>query len=47
MCLKTNDSWFMIRSSGTETKVRIYVESKIESEARSLVEFAIKIAQSS
>ena len=45
--LNKNDSWFMIRSSGTEKKVRIYVESKIESEARSLVELAIKIAQSS
>ncbi|MDH2900194.1 MAG: hypothetical protein PXY39_04415 [archaeon] len=45
--LSKNDSWFMIRSSGTEKKVRIYVESRIESEARSLVELAIKIAQSS
>jgi phosphomannomutase len=45
--LKKNDSWFMIRSSGTETKVRIYVESKIESEMRSLLELAINIAQSS
>jgi phosphomannomutase len=45
--LKNNDAWFMIRSSGTEKKVRIYVESKIEAEARSLMEDAIKIAQSS
>ena len=40
VALKSNDSWFMIRSSGTERKVRIYVESKVESEARSLVEEA-------
>jgi phosphomannomutase len=45
--LKRNDSWFMIRSSGTEKKVRIYVESKIEHEARALLELAIKITQSS
>jgi phosphomannomutase len=43
--LKENDAWFMIRSSGTERKVRIYVESKVESEAKSLVDKAIKIAQ--
>ena len=43
--LKKNDSWFMIRSSGTERKVRIYVESKVESEARSLIDQAINIAQ--
>ncbi len=47
VCLKRNDSWFMIRSSGTEKKVRVYVESKIESEASSLLELAINIAQSS
>lgn len=46
VCLKSNDSWFMIRSSGTEKKVRIYVESKIEKEAKKLVEEATKIAQS-
>lgn len=45
--LKSNDSWFMIRSSGTEKKVRIYVESNIEPKARGLLELAIKIAQSS
>jgi phosphomannomutase len=45
--LKENDAWFMIRSSGTERKVRIYVESKVEPEARSLVDKAIKIAQAS
>lgn len=45
--LKGNDAWFMIRSSGTERKVRIYVESKVESEARSLLDQAIKIAQTS
>ncbi len=45
--LKENDAWFMIRSSGTERKVRIYVESKFESEAKSLVDKATKIAQAS
>jgi phosphomannomutase len=45
--LKVNDSWFMIRSSGTERKVRIYVESKLESEATSLLQDAISIAESS
>jgi phosphopentomutase len=39
-------AWFMIRSSGTERKMRIYVESKNESRMRSLAELAIKIAQS-
>ncbi|MHB1907553.1 MAG: phosphohexomutase domain-containing protein [Nitrososphaerales archaeon] len=42
--LKSNDSWFMIRSSGTERKIRVYVESSNEMEAKSLLEQATKIA---
>jgi phosphomannomutase len=45
--LKGDDSWFMLRSSGTEKKVRVYVESKRESEAKSLLEGAVSIAYSS
>jgi phosphomannomutase len=45
--LKENDSWFMIRSSGTEKKVRVYVESKVESEAKVLLETAAKVAAQS
>ena len=41
-----DDSWVMLRSSGTEKKVRVYAESSDEREASSLLEEAIKIASS-
>ncbi|MHB8565573.1 MAG: phosphohexomutase domain-containing protein [Nitrososphaerales archaeon] len=37
-------AWLMLRSSGTESKVRVYVESSNESEARELLEDAIALA---
>jgi phosphomannomutase len=40
-------AWVMIRSSGTESKVRVYVESPNESEANSLLQEATAIASSS
>ena len=36
--------WLMVRSSGTEKKVRVYVESPKEDEARSLLDSAVDIA---
>ena len=39
-------AWVMIRSSGTENKVRVYVESPNESEAVFLLEDAVRIAVS-
>lgn len=39
-------AWLMIRSSGTENKVRVYVESPTESEAVFLLEDAVRIATS-
>lgn len=39
-------AWVMIRSSGTENKVRVYVESPNESEAVFLLEDAVRIAAS-
>ncbi len=39
--------WLMVRSSGTEKKVRVYVESPDEAEARELLDSAVKIATSS
>lgn len=36
--------WLMIRSSGTENKVRVYVESPNESEAHKLLDSAVNIA---
>ena len=36
--------WLMVRSSGTEKKVRVYVESPKEDEARSLLDSAVNIA---
>ncbi len=45
--LKNDESWFMLRSSGTERKVRVYVESVEESEAKSLLQQAVQIAYSS
>jgi len=41
-----SDGWLMIRSSGTEKKVRVYVESPNEAEARRLLESAVNIATS-
>lgn len=38
--------WLMIRSSGTESKVRVYVESPDESEAVFLLEDGVRIAKS-
>ena len=42
---KDNDSWIMLRSSGTEKKVRVYVESSKEDEARRLLEEGIGLVQ--
>jgi phosphomannomutase len=42
---KENDSWIMLRSSGTERKVRIYVESSKEDEARRLLEEGTVLVQ--
>jgi phosphomannomutase len=39
-------AWLMVRSSGTEKKVRVYVESPKESEARDLLNTAVSIATS-
>jgi phosphomannomutase len=39
-------AWLMIRSSGTEKKVRVYVESPKEDEAVSLLQDAVNIASS-
>ena len=36
--------WLMVRSSGTERKVRVYVESPNEAEARELLDSAVEIA---
>jgi phosphomannomutase len=43
--LKENDSWIMLRSSGTERKVRVYVESSKEHAARRLLEEGIALVQ--
>ena len=37
-------AWLMVRSSGTEKKVRVYVESPREMEARELLNSAVQIA---
>lgn len=39
-------AWLMIRSSGTEKKVRVYVESSQETEAKGLLQDAVSIAVS-
>lgn len=39
-------AWLMVRSSGTEKKVRVYVESPNEAEAQKLLESAVGIAKS-
>ena len=39
-----NGSWLMMRSSGTERKVRVYAESSNDVEARALLEDAVSIA---
>jgi len=41
-----NGAWLMVRSSGTEKKVRVYVESPKEFEARELLNAAVIIATS-
>ncbi len=41
-----NGSWLMLRGSGTEKKVRVYVESSNEWEARELLEDAVALASS-
>ena len=43
LTLKTG-GWLMVRSSGTEKKVRVYVESPKETEARELLNSAVQIA---
>jgi phosphomannomutase len=45
--LKDSGSWLMLRSSGTEKKVRVYVESKEEDVAKLLLERAVDIAYAS
>ena len=41
-----NGGWLMIRSSGTEKKVRVYVESPKESDAVFLLQDGVDIASS-
>ncbi|MEJ2690238.1 MAG: phosphoglucomutase, partial [Deltaproteobacteria bacterium] len=38
-----DDSWLMIRPSGTEPKVRFYVEARTESGKKELFESALKL----
>jgi len=42
----TGGAWLMVRSSGTEKKVRVYVESPKESQAHQLLDAAVGIATS-
>ena len=42
---KENSSWIMLRSSGTEKKVRVYVESPKEDEAKKLLEEGVALVQ--
>ncbi|MDA4111677.1 MAG: hypothetical protein OK439_04010 [Thaumarchaeota archaeon] len=41
-----NGAWMMVRRSGTEKKVRVYVESPNESQARRLLDNGVRIATS-
>ena len=43
--LKEDNSWIMLRSSGTEKKVRVYVESSREAEAKKLLEEGVALVQ--
>ena len=43
--LKQNNCWMMLRSSGTEKKVRVYVESSKEDEAKRLLEEGVALIQ--
>ena len=43
--VRDDGSWFMLRPSGTEPKLRIYSESPSESEAIKLIEFARKVVE--
>ena len=45
--LSNNQGWLMLRSSGTENKIRVYSESSDEKEARWLLEKGVMIASSS
>lgn len=40
-----DQSWFMIRPSGTEPKIRIYVETKKQEEAKLLIEGAVELTK--
>ena len=42
--IRQDGSWFMLRPSGTEPKLRIYSEGKSEKEAEALIAFGRKIA---
>ena len=44
--LAQNGSWLMLRGSGTEPIVRIYAEAPSQAEARRLLQFGAKMAQS-
>ena len=45
ICLKEDNSWIMLRGSGTEKKIRVYVESSKEVEARKLLEEGIALIE--
>jgi phosphomannomutase len=40
-----DDSWLMIRPSGTEPKVRFYIEARTESEKKAVFDAAEKITR--
>jgi len=44
--MRSDGSWFMLRPSGTEPKLRVYSEGRSEKEAASLIEFGKKFALS-
>ena len=44
---KDGRGWFMLRSSGTERKARVYVESSSESDAKRILGYAVSIATAS
>lgn len=44
--MRSDGSWFMLRPSGTEPKIRIYSEAHSEKEAKALIEFGRRFALS-